>query len=73
MAETKDIAYVPVVLNSLAQICKKFRARAKTVKLWMEQGAPIYLEQDGKRKRYFCEVAALFLWRKEQAKRKLPR
>lgn len=64
--ETKPtlvIVYVPTPLRSMTEICKTLGVGPKTVKLWVEAGAPIAVEGTGRRARYSAELARLQLWR----------
>lgn len=50
------------VLGSLEEICEFMRASRETVRGWVENGAPIAVEQKGKRPRYRAEAGALWDW-----------
>lgn len=56
--------YTPVVLKSLAEICKAFGVGTSRVREWVQAGAPIAVEQDawGSPVRYRCELYRLYLW-----------
>ncbi len=64
--------YVPVMLNSMVQICKAFNVGAATVQRWIEAGAPIAVDAGNKPgvKRYFCEMMRLYTWLEESGKRR---
>ena len=62
-----EISYVPTMLNSMAEICKKFKVNNKTVKKWVAYGAPIIIDGEGSKKRYSAELVDLYIWRKHQA------
>lgn len=61
--ESAQVAYVPKILRNMAEICKEMGVGPKTVKKWVEQGAPIAVEGDGGKKRYSSEAIKLQLWR----------
>lgn len=63
-------AYVPVVLKSMAEICKSFGVGTQRVREWVEAGAPIAVEEDGRGNpvRYRCEVMRLYCWLEGQKK-----
>ncbi len=64
MAEKRGIvAYVPTPLNSMAEICDRLQVGNRTVKRWVELGAPVAVEGEGEKKRYSAEMAALLAWR----------
>ena len=62
--ESAQVAYVPKILRNMAEICKEMGVGPKTVKKWVEQGAPIAVEGDGRKVRYSAETARLQMWRK---------
>lgn len=61
--ESAQVAYVPKILRNMAEICKEMGVGPKTVKKWVEQGAPIAVEGDGANSRYSAESVRLQLWR----------
>lgn len=61
--ESAQVAYVPKILRNMAEICEEMGVGPKTVKKWVEQGAPIAVEGDGRNTRYSAEVASLQIWR----------
>ena len=61
--ESAQVAYVPKILRNMSEICKEMGVGPKTVKKWVEQGAPIAVEGDGGKKRYSSEAIKLQLWR----------
>lgn len=63
--ESAQVAYVPKILRNMAEICKEMGVGPKTVKKWVEQGAPIAVEGDGRKVRYSAETARLQMWRKD--------
>ncbi len=65
MSNSRNItlAYVPVPLRSMAEICDRLKVGPKMVKAWVRQGAPIAVEGDGAKVRYSAELARLLLWR----------
>ena len=62
--------YVPVVLKSMAEICKAFGVGQPKVREWVEAGAPIAVEKDGRGNpvRYRSELNRLYLWLEGQKK-----
>lgn len=67
MIELKGLAYVPTMLNGMDEICDRLKVGKDTVRQWIEEGAPIIVEDCGKKKRYCAELAELHAWRKHQA------
>lgn len=61
--ESAQVAYVPKILRNMAEICKEMGVGPKTVKKWVEQGAPIAVEGDGRKVRYSTEMVRLQAWR----------
>lgn len=57
------VAYVPTPLRSLREICESLGVGEKTVKNWIERGAPIAVEGEGPTTRYSAELAGLLAWR----------
>lgn len=60
------IAYVPTPLRSMTEICEALGVGPKTVKAWVEKGAPIAVEGEGGNTRYSAEMARLLVWREMQ-------
>lgn len=60
---TAAVVYAPCVLRSMTEICEAFGVGSKTVKAWVEKGAPIAVEGRGKKTRYSAEAARLQGWR----------
>ena len=56
-------AYAPLVLRNMEEICEVMGVGRKTVREWVERGAPIAVEGLGGRTRYSAEAAALQDWR----------
>ena len=61
--ESAQVAYVPKILRNMAEICEEMGVGPKTVKKWVEQGAPIAVEGDGRKVRYSSEMVRLQTWR----------
>ena len=61
--------YNPRILKSLIEICAEMGVGKETVREWIDQGAPIIVEQDGCRTRYSAALAALHSWRLAQARK----
>lgn len=57
------IAYVPTPLRSMTEICEALGVGPKTVKAWVEKGAPIAVEGEEKNTRYSAELLRLQIWR----------
>ena len=57
------VSYTPKILRNMAEICEEMGVGPKTVKKWVEQGAPIAVEGDGRKMRYSTEVVKLQAWR----------
>lgn len=66
MKGTMTIAYVPTPLRSMTEICEALGVGPKTVKAWVEKGAPIAVEGEGAKVRYSAELARLLVWREER-------
>lgn len=58
-----QVNYVPKILRNMAEICREMGVGEKMIRAWVEQGAPIAVEGQGKKLRYSAEVAALQSWR----------
>lgn len=61
--ESAQVAYVPKILRNMAEICEEMGVGPKTVKKWVEQGAPIAVEGNKNKIRYSSELFSLQLWR----------
>lgn len=61
-----QVSYEPKILCSLAAIKKVFCVRESTIKAWISDGAPIVVENEGKRKRYSTEALRLQVWREKR-------
>lgn len=61
--ESTQVAYVPKILRNMAEICEEMGVGPKTVKKWVEQGAPIAVEGNKNKIRYSSELFSLQLWR----------
>ena len=61
--DNAQVSYVPKILRNMAEICKEMGVGPKTVKKWVEQGAPIAVEGEGAKVRYSSELLYLQLWR----------
>lgn len=57
------IAYAPLILRSLIEICAAMGVGRETVLKWVDQGAPIAVEWQGSKPSYSCEAYALQAWR----------
>lgn len=57
------VSYTPRILRNMAEICEEMGVGPKTVKKWVEQGAPIAVEGDGRKVRYSSEMVRLQAWR----------
>lgn len=57
------VAYMPLVLRNMEEICEVMGVGRETVRKWAEQGAPIAVEGEERRKRYSAEAMALQDWR----------
>lgn len=66
------VSYHPVMLKSLAEICDTFGVGPERVRTWVQEGAPVAIEEDdrGNRVRYRAEMVRLYLWL--EARRKSP-
>ena len=65
------VSYVPKILRNMAEICKEMGVGSKTVKKWVEQGAPIAVEGDGDNSRYSAELLRIQVWRERQSSYKV--
>lgn len=63
------VVYAPVILCSLAEICRMFGVGERQVRRWIGQGAPIAVEGEGARTRYSAEAARLQAWREGRFRR----
>ena len=63
------VSYTPKILRNMNEICEEMGVGPKTVKKWVEQGAPIAVEGEGRNKRYSAEIACLQKWRGQQSLR----
>lgn len=57
-----QVAYLPKILRNLSEICDEMGVGEKTVKKWVENGAPIAVEGNGCKTRYSTEALRLQLW-----------
>jgi hypothetical protein len=58
-----QVNYVPKILRNMSEICEEMDVGEKTVKAWVQKGAPIAVEGDGRKIRYSAEMARLQAWR----------
>lgn len=58
-----QVSYVPKILRNMAEICEEMGVGEKTVKSWVQKGAPIAVEGDGRKVRYSAESLRLQNWR----------
>lgn len=63
MAERELVVYAPRILRSLAEIKETFGVGERQIKLWVQQGAPIAVEGEGRKVRYSAEAVRLQVWR----------
>lgn len=64
MAEREGvIVYAPRILRNLAEIKEAFGVGERQIKLWVQQGAPIAVEGEGRKVRYSAEMVRLQVWR----------
>lgn len=64
MAEREEvIVYAPRILRNLAEIKEAFGVGERQIKLWVQQGAPIAVEGEGRKVRYSAEMVRLQVWR----------
>lgn len=69
MTETgRGVVYEPKILRSMVEICNTFGVGPERVRKWIQEGAPIVVEGDGKCIRYSTEVMRLQRWREQQKK-----
>ena len=57
------VAYQPKILRNMREICDEMGVCSKTVKKWVQLGAPIVIEGQGKKMRYSTETIQLQCWR----------
>lgn len=57
--------YEPQLLRSMQEICTAFGVGQKTIRAWIQQGAPIAVEGQGRRARYSTELTRLQCWREQ--------
>lgn len=55
--------YAPRILRNLLEICVVMGVGRETILRWVDEGAPIAVEYQGKKPRYSCEAGALQAWR----------
>lgn len=60
--------YEPRILHTSEEIAEAMGVSTDRIKSWVEAGAPILVEGEGKRKRYRAEVMELWQWRIENNK-----
>lgn len=58
-----QVAYMPLVLRNMEEICRVMGVGRRTVQKWVTQGAPIAVHGEDRRKRYSAEASALQDWR----------
>ena len=61
------VCYVPRILRSLCEICAEMGVGQETARRWIDEGAPIARECEGKKSRYSAEAASLQAWRLERS------
>lgn len=61
------VCYVPRILRSLCEICAEMGVGQETARRWIDEGAPIARECEGKKIRYSAEAASLQAWRLERS------
>lgn len=59
----ENVFYQPVFLKGLKDIAAHMGVGLETVRQWLDDGAPIVVENSGGRKRYAAEAVTLFNWR----------
>ena len=64
------IAYVPMILKGMTEISAALGVSQKTVKEWVEYGAPISMEGEGNNTRYSAELMRLQMWRELRTQNK---
>ena len=57
------VSYTPKILRTMTEICEEMGVGPKTVKKWVEQGAPIAVGGEGGNSRYSAEAVRLQAWR----------
>lgn len=62
-SKTSAVVYQPRILRSMTEICEAFGVGPRTVKGWVEKGAPIAVEGEGAKMRYSAEMVRLQAWR----------
>ena len=55
--------YLPKILRNMSEISGEMGVGEKTVKAWVQRGAPIAVEGCGKNLRYSAEALRLQAWR----------
>ena len=60
------VVYAPMILRSLAEIKEAFGVGERQIKLWVQQGAPIAVEGEGRKVRYSAEAVRLQVWRERK-------
>ena len=59
------VVYLPRILRDKAEIANVMGVCEAAVDVWIHEGAPIAVEEDGNRKLYSAEAAELQRWRLE--------
>ena len=57
------VSYTPKILKNMVEICEEMGVGPKTVKKWVEKGAPIAVEGEGRKRKYSSETVRLMMWR----------
>lgn len=64
--EKLQVCYMPKILRSLCEICAEMGVGQETARRWIDDGAPIARECEGRKVRYSAEAASLQAWRLQQ-------
>lgn len=62
------VAYTPVILVGVREICKMFRIGRERLYEWVDAGAPISAIRKNGRTYYSCEVMRLSQWLEKYSK-----
>lgn len=68
MGFQEGIVFSPRILRNMREIASHMGVGVETVKLWLDRGAPIAVENVDGRPRYSAEAATLQAWRLEFCK-----
>lgn len=63
-----DVSYTPRILRNMREIVETMRVGREKVFRWIDEGAPICVENENGRPCYSAEAGALQKWRLERSR-----